>query len=480
MSWQLALTLDRSATRRPLAGQIRDGIRRAVEEGTLRPGTRLPSSRSLAVDLGVSRSVLVEAYAQLTAEGYLTTRRGSGSRVARPAAPREPARSALLSPPAGGPGPQPDPAVRDLRTGTGVVRSFPHQEWLRCASTVIRGADSVGLGYGPTAGQPALRQVLAGYLGRVRGVRTTGDDVMVTAGFAQGLALLCQVLRARGLEAVAVEDPGHPGEREFIARSGLEVVGIPVDADGLRVDALAASGVRAVLVTPGNQFPLSVPLGDGRRAELLAWAQECDGLVIEDDFDGGFLPAGRRGPALQSLAPDRVVYAGSTSKVLAPALRLGWLAGPSWLVGELEEVRVGWDLGCSGLEQLTLARFLDTGGLDRHLRRLDADLRGRRAVVREALAGLPGVEPVGAREQDGGLQAHLRLPAGAGTADEEALVRAAARRGVLVRGGGHYALDRAGWPPAVVVNYASPTVSALTEGMAVLAELLAHCRADAA
>ncbi|WP_327068097.1 MocR-like pyridoxine biosynthesis transcription factor PdxR [Kitasatospora sp. NBC_01302] len=473
MSWQLALTLDRDCGR-PLAAQVRDGIRQAISDGTLRPGTRLPSSRSLCADLGVSRSVLVEAYAQLTAEGYLTTRQGSGSRVAAP--PRQlraETRSALTAP---GPPPAADPALCDLRTGTGAVRSFPHRDWLRCAAAVIRQADASGLGYGPTAGHPLLRQVLAGHLGRVRGVRVAATDVMVTSGFAQGLALLCQVLKARGLDRVAVEDPSHPGQRDFIRSSGLAVLGIPVDGEGLRVDALARSGARAVLVTPGNQFPTAVPLSDRRRAELVDWAARAGGLVIEDDFDGAFQPAGRRRPALQSLDPDRVVHAGTTSKTLAPALRLGWLAGPPQLMGELEGVRVGWDLGCSGLEQLTLARFLDTGGLDRHLRRLGTELAERRALVREAFAGLGGLTGAGAGE--GGLQAYLRLPAGV---DEQALVREAARRRVLVRGGRHYALgaqeaalrvDPAPAAPALVVSYATPGRSALADGLAVLAELL--------
>ncbi|MFI6447526.1 PLP-dependent aminotransferase family protein [Kitasatospora sp. NPDC050543] len=459
MARQLALTLDRSL-RRPLSAQVREAIRAAVEDGTLKPGTRLPSSRQLAADLAVSRSVLVEAYEQLTAEGYLLTRRGSGSVVAEGRGPalRAPVRSMLA--PVDGPAAA---GVCDLRTGNGVVRSFPRQEWLRSAAAVVRQSSTDAFGYGPPAGLPELREVLAGYLGRVRGVRTTAENVMVTAGFAQGLAMLCQVLRARGITRIAVEDPGHPGEREFIARAGLEVVAVPVDGQGLRVEELARSEVRAVLATPGNHFPTGVPLAPERRALLADWARQVDGYVIEDDFDGAFLPAGRARPALQALAPDRVVHAGTVSKVLAPSLRLGWLAGPPVLMAELEAFRAGLDIGCPGLDQLTLAHFIDTGALDRHLRRLRRDLSNRRGQLHGALGPVPGISLSGL---DGGLQAYVRLPAGA---DENALVTAAARGSVLLRGASHYAMTPG--PPGLVLNYAGPPPSALTQALAVLADL---------
>ncbi|MFF1272818.1 PLP-dependent aminotransferase family protein [Streptomyces marokkonensis] len=454
MSRHIALTVDRDS-RLPLAMQIRDSLRGLVESGTLKPGTRIPSSRQLAVDIGVSRSVVVEAYDQLTAEGYLTGRRGSGTSVAARTG-AETAASALAPLTE-----EPAPGARwDLRTGASDTTDFPRTEWLRCATAVITGAGRQELGYAPLAGVPHTRHVLTGYLGRVRGVRGRPEDLMITSGFAQGLALVCRVLLDRGHTALAVEDPGHPGEREFIGQSGLRPVGIPVDEDGLDVERLEASGARAVLITPANQFPTGVRLGRERRERLVAWAREVDGYVLEDDFDTGFLdPAGRL-PALQSLAPDRVVYAGSASKTLAPALRLGWLAGPPDLMASVEHVRAGWDIGCSGLEQLTFARFIDTGAFDRHQRRLRTEFRRRRRTVRAHLdTQLPGAWlPGGA----GGLQAYVRLPS---RIDEQALVRAARRRSVLVRGGRDYSVSAAGSPPALVIGYAKANCAALSRSL---------------
>lgn len=283
---------------------------------------------------------------------------------------------------------------------------------------------------------------------------------MLTAGFAQGLALICKVLIDRGHRSLGVEDPGHPGEREFITNSGLRPVGIPVDEDGLRVDLLERSGARAVLVTPGNHFPTGSRLSPARRERLIAWARTVDGYVLEDDFDCAFLHRSDRLPALQSLAPDRVVYAGSASKILAPALRLGWLAAPSELMASIEHVRAGWDIGCSGIEQLALARFIDTGALDRHQRKMRTEFHKRRAVVRRRSADcLPGTRILG---RDSGLQAYLQLPS---HVDEQALVRAARHRSVLVRGSRFYTLTDTARPPALVISYASVNCTELARGL---------------
>ncbi|MFG1881491.1 PLP-dependent aminotransferase family protein [Micromonospora sp. NPDC049102] len=413
--------------------QLRNAFRTQIEEGVLRPGTRVPASRQLAADLGVSRSVVVEAYEQLCAEGYLVSQHGSGTSVAATA--RAEVGSALTPDDHA-----PAPAVCGLRTGSPHASTFPARTGSgRSARWSPRRA--VALAYAPPSGLAVVRHTLAGYLGRVRGVRTRPDHLMVTSGFAQGLALLCRVLRDRGHDTLGVEDPGHPGEWEFIAGAGLRPVGIPVDRDGLRVDALAASGVRAVLVTPASQFPTGVTLSAGRRTQLTAWAKEVDGYVIEDDFDAALVAPAQRMPALQSLAPDRVVYAGSASKVLTPALRLGWLATPTDLTAPVERVRASWDIGCSGLEQLALARLIDTGAFDRHLRRLGADVQKRRQTVRDFVAAhLPDVTFSGATS---GLQAYLLLPE---RCAEEALGHAARRRSVLVRAGRSY--DRTTGRPA--------------------------------
>ncbi|WP_424858138.1 PLP-dependent aminotransferase family protein [Streptomyces sp. SAI-170] len=435
--------------------QLRDSLRNLVESETLKPGTRIPSTRQLAVDIGVSRSVVVEAYDQLTAEGYLTSRRGSGTCVAEHTGAKTGA--SALAPLAEEPAPD---ARWDLRTGTSNTIDFPRAEWLRCMTAVINEAGHQELGYAPLAGVPHARHVLTGYLGRVRGVRNRPEDLMITSGFAQGLALVCRVLLDRGHTTLAVEDPGHPGEREFIATSGLRPIGIPVDADGLDVERLEASAARAVLVTPANQFPTGVRLSRERRAQLVAWARKVGGCILEDDFDSGLLDTADRPPALQSLAPDRVVYAGSASKTLAPALRLGWLVGPSDFMASVEHVRAGWDIGCSGLEQLAFARFIDTGAFDRHQRRLRTEFRRRRRTVRAQLdTQLPGAWLLSG---PGGLQAYIRLPP---HIDEQSLVRAARHRSVLLRGGRHYAASTAASPPALVISYATANCTALSRSL---------------
>ncbi|WP_412747203.1 PLP-dependent aminotransferase family protein [Krasilnikovia sp. MM14-A1004] len=454
LSRHLEISIDRQS-RVPIAQQTRDAIRRMIEEDMLQPETRLPSSRRLGIDLGVSRSVVVEAYEQLIAEGYLVARRGSGTSVAPSVRP--PQDSVLATPQ------RPVTARWDLRTGGCDASAFPRQEWLRCVTAVISAAGPRELGYAAPAGLPAVRQAAAAYLSRVRGVRARPDKVMMTAGFAQGLALLCTVLRERGHELVAVEDPGHPGERQFMSRAGLRPVSVGVDADGIVVDELYRTGARAVVVTPACQFPTGVPLAAHRKAELVEWAHRVDGFVIEDDFESAYVAAADRAPALQSLAPDRVVYAGSASKVLAPALRLGWLVVPYPLMPGLEFVRSSRDFGYSGLEQLAFARFLESGAFDRHLRRVRDEMRKRREqVLDDALRVLPGVRPLGA---DSGLQTYLELPAGC---DEAALVRAAQARSVLVHGGQYYRVRRGDRPGAVVVSYATVHRPGLSRAMEAL------------
>ncbi|MBX7267676.1 PLP-dependent aminotransferase family protein [Micromonospora sp. Llam7] len=456
MAWHLSLSIDRDS-QETLATQLRSAVRRQIEEGALRAGTRVPSSRRLAVDLGVSRSVVVEAYEQLCAEGYLISRRGSGTLVA--AAARAEVGSALT------PDDQaPAAEVVDLRTGGSDTSAFPRQDWIRCVSSVVGSAGRRELGYGPPSGLPPVRHTLVGYLGRVRAVRTRPEHLMITSGFAQGLAMLCRVLRDTGHDRVGVEDPGHPGEWTFIADAGLCPVGIAVDGDGIRVDELAASGVRAVLTTPASQFPTGAVLSAERREQLVGWARTVDGYIIEDDFNAGCVAPAQRMPALQSLAPDRVVYASSASKVLAPALRLGWVATPPELTGPVERVRAGWDIGCSGLEQLTFARLVDTGAFDRHLRRLRAEFQRRRQAVHHFVTRrLPGVTVSG---RDSGPQTYLVLPPDCA---EEALVQAVRRRSVLVRGGRFYALRDDDRPPALVVGHAGVPAAELGRGLAAIA-----------
>jgi GntR family transcriptional regulator/MocR family aminotransferase len=448
-------------TRTSLTSQIQSFIKKEISEGTLHPGTRLPSSRRLADDLDVSRSVVVEAYGQLVAEGYLEALRGAGTRVVHhlDAAPVVPA---LLDE---GRVPQ----VRwDLRPGGRNIPAFPRREWLGCYQRVLHAADPADHDYPPLAGEPALRLELARYLGRLRGVQASPERIMVVSGFAQALGLLCAVLPELGHQLLAIEDPGHPGQRQFVRESGLRAVAIPVDEEGIDVDALAASGARAVLVTPAHQFPSGFALSPRRREALARWARDVDGLVIEDDYDGGlWYEAGPRPLALQRTMPEHVVYAGTASKSLAPGLRLGWLAAPEPMIDQLLRARARHDLGTETFTQLTFAEMLRTGLFDRHLRRLNSRCDNRRQALEEAVRKhLPGAVVLGRRA---GLHAYIRLPR---HTDEAALVARALHSSVLVRGAAGFHARPRGGDPGLVVGHVHLPRSAMAEAVRELAGLM--------
>ncbi|MFB6894255.1 PLP-dependent aminotransferase family protein [Kitasatospora sp. NPDC056327] len=445
-----------------LTAQIQRFIKREIRQGTLHPGTRLPATRRLAEDLGVSRSVVVEAYAQLTAEGFLEAARGAGTRVTGHLS-REAVVPALLDE-------GPVPAVRwDLRPGGHNAPGVPRREWLTAYQRVLQAPRPRGTSYPSLAGVPELRVELACHLGRLRGVRAAPGTVLVVGGFAQALALLCAALPAAGITELAVEDPCHPGQRCFVQDSGMGVVPVPVDEEGIDVDALAATGVRAVLVTPSHQFPTGAVLSARRREALVRWARAVDGWVIEDDYDGGLWYDDRlaRPLALQRLDPDRVIYAGTASKLLDPGLRLGWLAAPEELLRRLLRVRAGHDLGTDAFTQLTLAELLRSGLFDRHLRRLTERTAARRRALEEAVgARLPGAAVLGA---GAGLHAYVRLPPGT---DEAALVAGALRRGVLLRGGAAFGAVPRREAPALVVGHAHLPLSGVAEALRELGEVL--------
>ncbi|MFJ9041565.1 PLP-dependent aminotransferase family protein [Streptomyces sp. NPDC102406] len=446
----------------PLTSQIQRFIKSEVAAGVLHPGSRLPSSRSLADDLGVSRSVVVEAYGQLVAEGYLEAVQGAGTRVVRHLRP-EPVVPTLLDD-----GRVPD--VRwDLRPGAPAFPHFPRRDWLTSYQRALQGADPADHDYPPPAGVPTLRVELAHYLGRVCGVPSTPDEIMVVAGFAQTLGLLGAALPALGVDALGMENPGHPRQRRFVRECGLRPVPLPVDAEGIDVAALRASGARAVLVTPAHQYPTGVTLSARRRAALVAWAQETGGWIVEDDYDGGlWYERGTPRPlALRRLAPDHVVYAGTASKTLAPGLRLGWLAAPRALLDPLLRARARHDLGTDSLAQLAFAQFLRSGLYDRHLRRLNSLCRDRRQVLETAVRRhLPGAAVLGPAA---GVHAYVRLPP---HTDEAALVAAALRRSVLVRGAAGFHARAGEGPPALVVGHAQLPRTGIGDAIAELGTVL--------
>jgi GntR family transcriptional regulator/MocR family aminotransferase len=432
----LFVALDR-AGRRPLRSQLEEQLRDGVRSGRLHAGTALPSTRALAAELGIARGVVVEAYGQLVAEGFLVARRGSATRVARVAAP-EPRTTT--------PATRIPPARFDFRAESADRGAFPRRAWLAAARRAMAAAPDADLGYGAWAGAPALRSALAAYLGRARGVVAEPEQVVVTAGITQAVALLATVLRRRGARKVIVEEPGFDQHHTILERAGLSLVPIEVDDGGLRTADLPAAA--AALVTPAHQMPTGAVLAPERRAALLDWAAASDALVFEDDRE----PVG----ALQGLGAARVVYLGSTSKTLAPALRLGWMVLPGDLAGVLADER-GWtDGGSPVLDQLTLAAFIERGELDRHLRRMRLRYRRRRDALIAALERhLPELEITGAAA---GLHITLALPQGA---DAEAIVDRAAARGVAVLGCARSLL---------FVGYANIADAAIEPAVAALAE----------
>lgn len=454
---ELFVELDRSRPR-GLRAQLESGLRGAIRAGRLRPGARLPSSRALAADLQITRGVVVAAYHQLAAEGYLISRQGWGTVVNAITIPKGSERR--HTPPAG---------VRyDFRPGAPDVGLFPHAAWARATRAAMRSLPDPQLGYGDPAGLTSLRETLADYLGRVRGVSCEPDNVLVCNGFSHGLSLLARVLAERGRAGIAVEDPGHPSWREQIEWAGASCHPIEVDDEGLRVDRLAASGAGAVLTTPAHQYPTGVVLSASRRISLVDWARTSGGYIIEDDYDAEYRYDRQPVGALQGVAPDHVIHAGSLSKSLAPGLRLGWLVVPPALRDDVVAARARSDRFTTSIIQATVAEFVQRGDLDRHLRRTRRSYRQRRDTLIAALRQqLPACRATGI---SAGLHVLVRLP---GDIDATHLAATAARHGILMRPLDRYRDSPApGQPSALVLGYSRLTPHQIDEGIHHLATIL--------
>lgn len=391
-----------------------DHLRGAIRTGALRPGVRLPSTRSLAADLGVSRGVVLAVYDQLKAEGYLIARAGSGTQVATlaPAIASDPPPERPL------PHRPPNPGLPDTRL-------FPRKDWIRAYSTAFDSLPDADLRYGDPQGYEPLRVELADYLGRARGLAASPHQILIVNGFAQGLALLARILPTVGIATVAVEEPGSHGTRRQLQDWGLATPPVEVDDQGLIVSSLQASGADAVLVTPAHQYPTGVALSPERRRELLGWVHEQpQRLIIEDDYDAeyryDYAPIG----SLQPLNPAQIVTGSSVSKTLAPALRLGWLVLPSSLIEPTIRAKAMFDLGVAVPDQAAFTELLRSGAFDRHLRRSRAHYRRlRRRVAAQFNDELSQCTITGL---EAGLTICLRLD----DVDDHALVADLSARGI--------------------------------------------------
>ncbi|HEX6339382.1 MAG TPA: PLP-dependent aminotransferase family protein [Jiangellaceae bacterium] len=470
---KLLLPLDRQQPK-PLRSQLEDGLRDAIRSGRLEAGERLPSSRELAREIGVSRGLVQECYNQLHAEGYLATRAGSATRVAttgassvRTGATPQSRATNNVTDHAG-----PPKAARlrvDFASGVPDLASFPRSDWAWAQREVCRSAPNAAFDYGDPRGSALFRDVLAGYLRRVRAAAAEPEHLVICTGFAQGLNLILGALLRAGIGTVAFEDPGYGDGATMAAAAwaGIEAIPIPVDDGGIDVDALAASGARAVVLTPAHQWPTGVVLAPERRHAVVAWATANDAFVIEDDYDAEFRYDREPVGSVQGLAPDRVFALGTVSKSLAPALRLGWILCPPSLAATIIEAKQLDDRGSPVLDQLALATLMESGRYDRHLRRMRAVYGKRRQALVDALSS--HAPDVGLTGLAAGFHAVAHLPP---SAAEPGIIDAARARRIGLYGMSVYRASRATTPPQLVLGFGNLTESAIAEGIAAIGDLL--------
>ena len=456
-----------------LADWLTDRLRTAISTGHLPVGTRLPATRTLATDLGLSRGVVTESYQRLTEDGHVSTHGRRGTIVVATPTTANVRRSEGAHPQFFGRKSLAvgddifdrlrDVAARiDLAPGVPDLAAFPRSAWLRAERAVLADLESADFGYGDPAGTPTLRRAVAAWLAQYRGITADPDDLIIVAGVAQAIGLVAQMLQRHGVHEIAVEDPGSLGSRQHLQNWGMRTPPIPVDDRGLQVDVLRDSGAGAVMVTPAHHFPTGVVLDGERRRELIQWATD-GGLVIEDDYDAEHRYDRPPVPALRTMLPDRVIYAGSVSKLLAPALRIGWMLAPPQYKDELIARKRLADLGNAGLPQLTLASLMESGELERQLRFLRRRHRTRRDAMVSAIRNqLPTATIHGAAA---GL--HLTITFEQGNDTE--LAAAALEAGVKTHPlSWHCQLPHA---PGLVLGYAARTPTEITEAITTIAKV---------
>ncbi|AGB26329.1 transcriptional regulator with HTH domain and aminotransferase domain [Mycobacterium sp. JS623] len=450
------LHLDLGQTITPGARGAKDlllsALRDAVRSGRLAPGTMLPPSRSLATDLGLARNTVADAYSELVAEGWLASRQGAGTWVLNVSGTGMPAtpRGVRVVP------------THNLMPGSPDVSEFPRTEWVAATRRALTNAPTNALRMGDPRGRPELRDALAEYLARARGVRTSPESIVICAGVRHAVELLTRAVGS----PIAVEAYGLHIFRDAIAALGVPTVPIGLDEKGAVVSDLDDADAPAVLLTPAHHNPQGMPLHPSRRIAVIEWAQRTDGYILDDDYDGEFRYDRQPVGALQGLCPHRVAYMGSTSKSMAQTLRLGWMALPDELVDPVIEAAGGAQFYVDAINQLTMADFITSGQYDRHIRRMRVRYRRRRDILVDALTGFD----VGISGLAAGVNVLLTLPDGS----EHEVLRRAGEAGIALQG-----LSRMRHPLAtlptrdgIIVGFAAPAEHAFAAAVEALCGVL--------
>jgi GntR family transcriptional regulator / MocR family aminotransferase len=450
------LRVDRSRSAVPVSQQLEEQMRSAIQSGSLAAGEQLPSTRVLAEDLGVSRGLILRVYGQLAAAGYICTRQGAAPTV----------RATVRFDPQTTRAPHGRPkVVYDLRPHLPEVASFPRRSWLRAVRESLEHARTADLTYSDGAGLWELRVAVANYLSRARGVRAHPEQILITAGSTHALSLVSRLLARQGKTRMAFENPSHHVLRSAAVMGGQTVVAAAVDERGVRPDTIERAD--SVFVCPAHQFPTGVVLAPERRRALVDWAQEFDALIVEDDYDAEFRYDRAPTGALQDLAPERIIYVGSTGKTFAPALRLGWMVLPDDLVSEMSQELTSNMLQVSGLNQLAFANFLQRGDFDRHLRHMRGVYQARRDLVASLLAELLPDHEV--RGIAAGLHVVLGMPSRLAAASVRTEAQAL---GIVVESIDQHSFAQDRGPAALLVGYGALPEPTLERALTSLAEII--------
>jgi GntR family transcriptional regulator / MocR family aminotransferase len=458
----LLVALDRTEPT-SLSDQLTGQISEAIQRGSLREGSRLPASRMLAAELGVSRGVVTAAYAQLVAQGYLETRARSVPRVAAVRA------AATVA------SPRRKTAHIDFTMLSPDVALLPRGAWKRALIDAVQTAPLSSFDYGDPRGELELRAALADFLGRTRGLVASPEQIIICQGTVQAMDVACQTLVEHGVGPLAIEEPCAYEVRRCATRAGLAVRPVTVDLDGLRSDRLRLSDARAVLATPAHQFPTGSVMTSARRDQLGSWLSDPDHFLIEDDYDAEFRYNDAPMAALQGAFPQQVLYLGSASKTFAPGLRLGWLVVPERLIETASNMKWALDAGSPSLTQLAFARIIVVGAFERHLVKARSEYKRRRAALG---AGLGAEIPQGSIEgASAGMHLVLRLPA---RVDAAALQRAAGRARVKLESVESFLSEPPPYARSLVLSYARLHPSRGHAAARALAAVIQAARYDSA